>query len=290
MKFLIAAVLLFGIAGCFLLMLWKLEEIFEVLRKFKLKLIELYSKSTKREPPIKDWESISFQDDGQWYCDEKLIAHACGGNVRLAYTNSKEAFLQAVSDGFHVIEVDARFTKDQALVCAHDFERTMEAPEYAAFMAGRIDGRFSPMDFNQCMKLAEANDVTLIVDVKLRDELASVAHYICSQERSFGIYLQIAMETELEQAAGLPILYNLTFTEDYERVAAFCIKNDVRVVSISAQRLLKNDSWKILLDHNIKIYGHTVNGLFQYEDLRRKGIAGVFTDFMIPKDIFDIEV
>lgn len=286
----IASVLLLGMAGLFLLMLWKLEAVFAVLRKLKVKLIELYCKSTEKKPPIRDWEDISFQDDGQWYCAEKLIAHACGGNIRLEYTNSKEAFLQAVSDGFCVIEVDARFTRDQVLVCAHDFERTLEAPEYATFMTGKIDGRFSPMDFNLCMKLAETNNVTLIVDVKLRDELASAAHYICSQVNPSGICIQIASETELEQAAGLPVLYNLTFTEDYERVAAFCVKNNIRVVSISAQRLQKNEDWKILLSHNIKIYGHTVNSLLLYEDLRRKGVAGVFTDFMIPKDISDIEV
>lgn len=290
MKILTAVMLLFGIAGLFLLMLWKLEGIFAVLRKFKLKLIELYSKSRKKESPINDWEGISFQNDGQWYCDEKLIAHACGGNIRLEYTNSKEAFLQAVSDGFHVIEVDVRFTKDLALVCAHDFEKPVEAPEYATFMTGRIDGRFSPMDINQCMKLAEVNNVTLIMDVKLRDELASVAHYICSQGNHSDIYIQIATEAELEQVTGLPVLYNLTFTEDYRRVAAFCVKNNIRVVSISAQRLQKNEDWKILLSHNIKIYGHTVNSLLLYEDLRRKGIAGVFTDSMIPKDISDIEV
>lgn len=290
MWILIVPVLLLGIAGFFLLILWKLEEIFAILRKLKVKLIELYGKSTEKTPKIKDWEDISFQDDGQWYCVEKLIAHACGGNVRLDYTNSEEAFTQAVFDGFRVVEVDARFTKDQVLVCSHDFERAMEVPEYATFMTGKIDGRFSPMDFDRCREFAEANKVTLIVDVKLRDELPSVANYICSQANPSGIYIQIASEKELELAAGLPVLYNLTFTEDYERVAAFCVKNNIRVVSISAQRLQKNEDWKILLSHNIKIYGHTVNSLLLYEDLRRKGVAGVFTDFMIPKDISDIEV
>lgn len=276
---------LLGIEALFLLVLWKLEEIFAILRKLKLVLIELYSRITEKKLKIMDWENISFQDDAEWYCNEKLIAHACGGNVRLNYTNSKEAFKQALSDGFRVVEVDTRFTKDQILVCTHDFEGAPETPEYAAFMAGKIDGRFSPMDFEQCRALAEENKIALIIDVKMRDELPSVAQYIRKKGGLSNIYIQIASEAELEQAAGLPILYNLTFTEDYERVTAFCVKNNIRVVSISAQRLQKDEDWKILLNHNIKIYGHTVNSLFQYEDLRRKGIAGVFTDFMILKDI-----
>lgn len=289
MSFLYAVLFLSGIAVLFLLLLWKLEEIFAVLKKCKVTLIDLYSKRKEKKPTIQDWEALHFQNDGQWYCNETLIAHACGGNIRLNYTNSKDALTQAVTDGFRIAEVDARFTKDKVLVCTHDFESTTELPEYATFMARKIDGRFSPMDFEQCRSAAEENNLTLIVDVKLRNELHAVAKYISRQGIPDGIYIQIAAETELEQAAGLPVLYNLTFTEDYARVAAFCLKNNIRVVSISVQRLQQNEEWRILLEHNVKIYGHTVNSLSQYEDLRKKGVMGVFTDTLIPKDVFEIE-
>lgn len=280
-------------AGAFLIvavaMLWRLEEIYEALRALKIKLIEIYSRLMDKTTKISGWENKVFEDNSEWYCTETMIAHACGGNVRLSYTNSREALHQAIKDGFCVVECDVKFTKDDKIVCAHDFYEAAELPDYNVFLNSKIDGRFTPMDLNTCITIAREAGVTVIIDTKDRVALPKVAQWVQNNQQSFCVYIQIFAEEELETVRELPVLYNLTFTQDYERVAAFCLTNGIRVVSISKQRLQESMQWKILVEHNIKVFAHTVNSLEEYRQVRGWGASGVFTDFLITEDITGIE-
>lgn len=273
----------------FLLVLWKLEEIYDVLHSFKSKLIEVYSRMNTKQSPLGEWEYLFFEDDCSWCCEENLIAHACGGNVRLNYTNSKEALEQALCDGFRVIEVDVRLTEDGELVCAHDFPKGTSMSRQD-FLAHKVDKRYSPMDIRDFFCVVGDKKATYIIDTKNREELPDVVdklERICDEQ---GIstdqwVIQIAYENELAYAKEFSVLYNLTFTEDYERVAAFCLLHNIRAVSISGLNIRKDLGWTVLLQHNIKIFVHTINSLIEYEELRELGITGVFTDNLIPADL-----
>lgn len=277
------------IAIVFLLVLWKLEEIYEVLHGLKIKLIKAYNQMSTKQGPLEEWEHLVFDEDHSWCYRENLIAHACGGNVRLNYTNSKEALLQALFDGFRVIEVDVRLTQEGELVCAHDFPLGMTMTR-KQFLANKVDNRYSSMDIRECFRTVGDRKVTYIIDTKVGEELPIVVEQlemICdalgvSKEQ---VVVQIGTENELSYVKEFPVLYNLGFTQDYERVVAFCLIHNIRYVSISGTDIRKDSGWTVLLQHNIKIFVHTVNSLIEYEELRGLGIQGVFTDYLIPADL-----
>ena len=277
------------VAIIFLLVLWKLEEIYEVLHGFKSKLIEIYNRMNTKQARLEEWKHLSFEDNHSWCHKENMIAHACGGNIRLNYTNSKEALEQALCDGFRVVEVDVRLTQDGELVCTHDFPiGTMMTREQ--FLATKVDKRYSPMDIRECFLIGGDEKVTYIIDTKSRADLPNVVNKLeslCDEQglSKDQLVIQIAYEDELVYTKNFSVLYNLTFTEDYERVAAFCLLHNIRAVSISGLNIRKDLGWKVLLQHNIKIFVHTINSLIEYEELRGLGITGVFTDYLIPADL-----
>lgn len=277
----------------FLLVLWKLEEIFGVLFRIKHLLIAIYNKIGVKKAPLGEWKPISYEDNSEWYCKESMIAHACGGNVRMVYTNSKEALMQALHDGFHVIEVDVKLSEDKELVCAHNFPMQTKMTR-EEFLATKIDKRYSAMDISECFTIVKESGVTCVIDTKNRIELPDVVagvERICKEKNvsKDKIVIQIASEEEMTLTKDFQVLYNLTFTEDYERVTGFCLMHDIRVVSMSKSSIEKSAEWRILLEHNIKVYVHTINSLVEYERLRELGVAGVFTDFLINSDIDKVE-
>lgn len=53
------------------------------------------------------------------------VAHAGGGIYQKTYTNSYEALDYNAKSGFQYFELDFSFTKDNRLVCLHDWEDSL---------------------------------------------------------------------------------------------------------------------------------------------------------------------
>lgn len=121
--------------------------------------------------------------DYSWQKDS-LYAHAMGAADGIAYTNSKEAFLQNYRKGCRVFETDISLTKEGLPVLCHDWrqidenrfipysEAVREIPEqkpmeYARFMRVRFNDAYTPLDLNGLVMLAkEYSDAYFIVSVK----------------------------------------------------------------------------------------------------------------------------
>lgn len=94
------------------------------------------------------------------------IAHAGGSVYRYMYSNSLEAVRNTLAHGFDFMELDLSVTSDGELVAWHDwqFEWT-EAPTHDEFMARKIYGLFTPIDFPRMDSILTANpQLTLITD------------------------------------------------------------------------------------------------------------------------------
>lgn len=267
------------------MLFWKLEECYEFLHNIKLRFIGFVFADHK-EQIREEWENVSFQEDENWYWHESLVAHACGGNVRLNYTNSREALNQAIADGFQVIEVDLRLSSDSKLLCAHDFQRKEENMAYEEYINTPVDYRFTAMDFDTFYSLVKNKRIVIIADIKKDYEMERIIQFlreIVIDTKRF--YIQIGKERQIYTACGFPVLYNLGSADDYHQAAAFCIKHDIRVVSLGIEKIKASNGWNVLCDHGIRVYVHTINRLDDFEELNENGIAGVFTDFLIPKDL-----
>lgn len=104
-------------------------------------------------------------------CQERhYIAHA-GGNINThMYSNSLEAVQHALENNIEYIEWDLSITSDGQLVAWHDwqFEWT-EAPTHNAFMARKIYGAFTPLDFARMDSILKDNPQLILVTDKISD-------------------------------------------------------------------------------------------------------------------------
>lgn len=271
--------------GCLFLLFffWRLEEIFTFLGKIKQAIIKILYR--ERKSKLDEWSFLFWREDGEWYSVEKLIAHAGGGHVGLEYTNSWDALNKSLSHGFKVIEIDVAISLDGELICTHEGK---DIPIGQEFLNEKQDGRFKRMSLSDCLNALE-EDCTLIIDVKDKKQLAKVAEtlseYVYKNAIKNEIVFQIFKEEDLRKVGEFPVLYNLTYTEDYQRATGFCLLNGIHVVSIHRDKIYKSDNWKILTQHNIKVFAHTVNSLQEYLTLQERGVSGIFTDFLAPKDL-----
>ena len=104
------------------------------------------------------------------FTKQKYIAHAGGCIYRYLYSNSLEAVNNALDHNMKYIELDLSVTSDGQLVAWHDwqFEWT-ETPTHDEFMARKIYGRFTPIDFPRLDSILTANQRLSLVTDKLSD-------------------------------------------------------------------------------------------------------------------------
>lgn len=98
------------------------------------------------------------------------IAHAGGSVYRYMYSNSLEAVRNTLAHGLDFMELDLSVTSDGELVAWHDwqFEWT-EAPTHDEFMARKIYGLFTPIDFPRMDSILTANPQLTLVTDKISD-------------------------------------------------------------------------------------------------------------------------
>ena len=133
------------------------------------------------------------------------IAHAGGSIYRYMYSNSLEAVRNTLAHGFDFMELDLSVTSDGELVAWHDwqFEWT-EAPTHDEFMARKIYGLFTPIDFPRMDSILTANPQLTLVTDKISDpavidrwlgkykdrmwvECFSDADYVALQEKGYHV-------------------------------------------------------------------------------------------------------
>lgn len=165
------------------------------------------------------------------------IAHAMGGIDGYDYTNSVEAFKYNYDKGFRIFEVDLLFTSDDELVARHewsetDYERfeqldlinlsTIEKndrdeyiPTLEQFLNMKINGKYTPMTFDDVIRLLqEYDDIIFVTDTKWSDEE--------SVEKSFtAIVNQVKEVDEMLLTRIIPQLYTIEMYDIVEKIYGF---------------------------------------------------------------------
>lgn len=114
-----------------------------------------------------------FRSDDEWARCAPTVAHGLGGIDQRLYTNSAEAFQRNYSEGFRIFELDLNLSSDGKVVAAHDWNTPSRSPGFAGrptaavFLAGRIYGRYHPLDAPTIVRLlAEHPDARFLLDLK----------------------------------------------------------------------------------------------------------------------------
>lgn len=106
------------------------------------------------------------------YPFDHLIAHGGGAINNKPYTNSREAILSSINNGFKYIELDFQYTSDSQLVCMHsheEFRRMTNSPDsinltYQYFKLQKIDGKLTPVTAEDVVTIQKKTHFTLVTD------------------------------------------------------------------------------------------------------------------------------
>ncbi|MCL1997944.1 MAG: stalk domain-containing protein [Turicibacter sp.] len=222
-----------------------------------------------------------------------LVAHAGGGTMGFAGSNSLEALHNSVKLGFRYIELDMIPTSDGHIVLNHSWESLALRMEnmqniqktHAEFMSGQIFGQFTPMDLPMLIDFLRENpQIRIITDTKESDYLAlhSIAEAFPTYRNRF-IPQAYAFE-------DIQTLRNLGFNDIiltmYMLPTALKL-NPTRFVELANQE----DLWAVTIPDdmpnlprfaaiNAPVFVHTIDSIERANELRRLGFAGIYTGFL----------
>lgn len=226
------------------------------------------------------------------------VAHALGGVDGDTYTNSREAFFENYRGGHRVFEADLRLTKDGELAVVHDLpvNKNGEPMTLKEFQKHKIQGKYTPLSFRSLAKLMKKYpDIYLVTDSKETDT------QLVAQQ--FQKIVEIGNETDPEILKRIiPQIYNMEmydtvmniygwqsmiFTlyalQDFSEreVIDFAYQKGIGVITT---HIGKNQDmfFHELYERDIQVYMHTFNTKEEEADLKRGGVSGIYTDFLMP--------
>jgi len=226
-----------------------------------------------------------------------LIAHAGGIGNHRTYTNSLEALNRSVAEGYPAVEIDFSWTRDDHLVLLHDwvrdvpllFDRPPGKMSFEEFRSARSPDGLTLLALEDLEPWLEDNpDILVFTDFKERpvEGLKRIADaYPGDLHR---IVPQIYRPDELEavQHLGYETIVWTLYNSDLDDagVVDFASKNPLFGVTMPIQRAFSSDLPLQLTAADVPVFAHTVNDYPTLLELRKRGVAGVYTDWLSPGD------
>lgn len=241
------------------------------------------------------YQESRYSGNAEWVNQGTLISHGCGGIVdgkKGMYTNSKEAFDYTVKSKFRLMECDVLRMKNGELVLGHDYWRFYEAQEQG----------YSIMSLEDLLKgLHKHREINCLIDVKwdtyddYRSAIACIDEMLpCvvkDEKERANLMSRIVMEAYDEETIRIANKsnYQMFFTQyrnpqctDYLGIVNLCCQYGIGAVGIKVdkvdERLLK-----ICRNKNIKVFVFSTDSIEVYSNLRKLGVAGVFTNYLRPQ-------
>lgn len=280
---------------CMAVIFFNIEELYD----FKVKLYSI----GKKKINLSQYQPL--EDKGnEWYMNNFLIAHACGGVDGVNYTNSKEAFEESIMSGFQVIEVDFSKTSDNKVVLKHNWN-SEKGPTYEQFMNSPVEYAYTPMDAEMLLDLMIENpEVYIVTDIKgEREYMGDIYTQIVEMAESKKctdvlnrFIIQIYFPEDYDYFKDIYSFSNWIYTfynsgeKDFNSAAEFCLTHDIHVVAMPFEWIQEKNYIDVFKKYNIKVYVHTLNRLSTIQILTDWGISGVYTDYLTPADLESIEI
>jgi glycerophosphoryl diester phosphodiesterase len=228
------------------------------------------------------------------------VAHAGGGYRGLTYTNSVEA-LRENADTFTFFEIDLEWTRDEQLVCLHDWGETftrlfgfeIEEPlPLDTFQELRTVSGITPLTVPLLQDfLLDNPSARIITDVKsnniralrklveqIPDGISRIIPQIYQPEE-FVKAVEIGYKDIIWALYRYPYKYNpmeimskIQKWEDENNRKPFGIVMPVPVVEKGVA--------KIMEEAKIPVYAHTINTCTDYRHLLQLGVSSVYTDLL----------
>lgn len=245
---------------------------------------------------------MAYDETNGWFYQECLISHACGGCVdgrRIAYSNSKEAFLYCIEQKFRLMECDMLRMNNGELVLGHD---------YRCFYDADME-RYSVMTAEDLLHEMKKNKtVRCLIDVKWKDhreyrlileELERLIGFVTDNDgEKEALKKRIIMEVYDETTIKLAFESNfqMIFTQYrnpdwryFMNTAVMCSRYGIRAVALAVASCFEMKRFlHILTDKNINIFAFSTDSIEEYSRLRKMGVTGVFTNYLIESNVSEI--
>jgi len=246
--------------------------------------------------------TMFFNTEADFAAVEKprFIAHGGGTIEGYETTNSVEAVMRSIADGYRLIELDLGFSSDSKLIMIHDWGRT--ASNYFGTSFSRrlsesefekilINGKFHTLTFNMLTKiLDEAEDVRIVTDVKddnLRALSAIAEKYPDYVNRMIPQIYSYDQYNAVKQLGYRDIILTLyaMHTVDYDELIHFIRNHKLFAVTVGDTHdyTIKDLKYR-LADDGVIVYYHPVRDFETALDLFNNGVYGVYSNKIIPAD------
>lgn len=242
---------------------------------------------------------------GPWPGDVS-IAHALGEIGGSTYTNSREAFETNYAQGFRTFELDIVTALNGEAICAHNDEGTIPDGDY--FLLHPIwggGGDYTPMRFSDlCLLMKRYPDVWIVTDTKytqpeqIRPEFQAMVDAACSVgalDVLDRLVVQIYHEDMYALTQEIYPFSSYIFTlyqrwdeteAEFAQLCAWCRENSLPNVAI--WHYLDSDAIRETARANgLDLYIYVVNDLTKAKDRLEKGVRGIYTDQLSPRQLLD---
>ena len=248
---------------------------------------------------------VAFVFLGSGICfaaDEKprFIAHG-GGFIEGYYTtNSVEAVLKSIADGYTLIELDMCYSRDDKIIMIHDWERTVRhyfgnpfarRPSEREFEQLLVNGRFQTLTFNRLVRiLDEAEDVRIVTDVKGDNikVLTMIAEqypdYMDRMIPQIYSYEEYDIVKELGYDDIILTLYAMPEI-DYDELLRFIRSHDLFAVAVGdSHDYTFGNLMAMLAGDGALVYYHPANDFETAIEAMEQGAYGVYAGKIVPAD------
>ncbi len=229
-----------------------------------------------------------------------FIAHASGGINGLTYLNSLEALNHNYQLGQRFFEVDFNWTADGQLVLIHDWKlsykrlfdiKTQVAPTEEAFLKLKMNFGQTQLSLTQFAQWMETHpEAIVIADIKSGDNAKGLLKMLKVIKDPYQRIIPQIYRTKNYQKikdlgfAGHNIMYTMYRTMKLKDEIEFIKTHELFGLSIQPQKPYFEKVLKEIGELEVPIYILTLNDLEQFNELKKKGVDGLVTDFLYLKD------
>ena len=236
-------------------------------------------------------------NENQFNQEMKFILHAGGVTPEgIIGSNSIEALENSYAQGYRIMEIDLCWTKDNQLVCVHDWN-SYYAPRFGkdsltlqefSKVKGSYYGYTSMTldDLIQWMKLH--NDAIIVTDIKENNVMGVELLAQKVPELKDRFWIQIYGKQEYDTISELGFkniiltVYSMSWEEkqNAEKLVEFAEKHLLIGITFPIELLeLIPDYLKTLKKAKVPLFVHTVNDTEIQRELFTAGVSGIYTDY-----------
>ena len=233
-------------------------------------------------------------------------AHAGGGRYHI-FGNSVEAFDDAIASGFSIIEADVMLTRDGVPVMSHRFRPNNEVefdrtPSVGEFLARRINGKYTPLTFDDFIKRYSNEDVYFAIDPSPATRAEKGADYIMRYLKDHAdvrflrkVIYQLSGVSSLVRFAKMDwpgsLHYNIDFNISTKSGSWYvehlipAIKS-IGVASVSYVDMpitgYLRKAVEMFSSAGLRVFVASVNSQERFARLKAIGVDGIDTDYLYP--------